>query len=78
MNTPKKVYYAIRNKEGQFFSGWEGKDLFKPSHYYLYDLRVAQSRIQSISDKDLEIVVSPVQDDSVWDESNPYTSGKKR
>jgi len=82
MNTAKKIYYVIKNKAGLFFAGWdadERKDTFKTSHYYLYDLNVAQSRIKNINNaNELEIVVSPVQDDSVWDEPNPYTTGKRK
>ena len=77
----KKIFYAIKNKEGNFFAGWDAddrKDIFRNSNYYLYDLRVAQSRIKNITNgNELEIVISPVQDDSIWEENNPYLSKRK-
>lgn len=75
----KKVYYAIKNKEGKFLADYEdGKYVYKSSRYYLYDLRVAKQQFSNLdNNKELEIVISPVQDDSVWNDPNPYENKKK-
>jgi len=82
MSQVKKQMFAIRNKEGKFFAGWDADeriDIFKDKHYYLYDLRVAESRLRNIDNaKDYEIVLSPVQDASIWDEPNPYLTNSKK
>lgn len=60
----KKTYYAIRLAgTDTFYAGFQDcREIFKPSHYYLYDQEVADKAQKNfVSAGFSEVVVSPNQ-----------------